>query len=184
MYDIFKPRGEVKYLITKLNLKEYIHNIEEEKQRLIEAKAKLSDNRCNDGKRKTFDLDIEGLNKKIRQAEDIMKEDGEEIYLSGSMFIMIDPEVVYLSSGNYEKYMCYNSQYLIQWEMIQYAIEHHFKRYNFYGITGNFDKNDKDYGMYEFKTGFNGVVEELIGEYTYPTSFMYYIIKGIHKFRK
>ncbi len=39
------------------------------------------------------------------------------------MFMMTDPEIVYLSSGNYEKYLMYNSQYLIQWEMIKYAIK-------------------------------------------------------------
>mgnify|MGYP000181730289 FL=1 len=55
---------------------------------------------------------------------------------------------------------------------------------NFYGITGNFDKNDKDYGIYEFKTGFNGYVEELIGEYVYPTSFVYYLMQLIHKIKK
>ena len=34
-----------------------------------------------------------------------------------------------------EKYMKeYNAQYLIQWHMIKYAIEHKYKTYNFYGI--------------------------------------------------
>ena len=99
------------------------------------------------------------------------------------MFVMTQPEVVYLSSGNYSKYMMFNSQYLIQWEMIKYAIEHGYKRYNFYGIPDNFDKNDKDYGIYAFKTGFNGCVEQLIGEYVLPTSIFYYVIEMIHKIR-
>ena len=100
------------------------------------------------------------------------------------MFILTQPEVIYLSSGNYEKYMFYNSQYLIQWEMIKYALHNNFKRYNFYGITGNFDKNDKDYGIYEFKTRFNGYVEELIGEYVMPVSWVYYVLNFIHKIKK
>jgi len=184
MYDLFKPRDEIKYLLTRLDLKKHIKMLEEDREKQLEEKNKLSDAKYNDGKRKAFDLAIEGINKRINQAEEIMKRDGEVINLSSSMFIMTDPEIIYLSSGNYEEYMCYNSQYLIQWEMIKYGIEHKFKRYNFYGITGNFDKNDKDYGIYEFKTGFNGFVEELIGEYTYPTSFMYHIMNLIHKIRK
>ena len=100
------------------------------------------------------------------------------------MFILTKPEVIYLSSGNYDEFMNFNAQYLIQWEMIKYAVNNKYDRYNFYGISGNFDKNDKDYGIYEFKTGFNGYVEELIGEYAYPTSFVYYIMKLIHKIRK
>ena len=99
------------------------------------------------------------------------------------MFIMTNPEVIYLSSGNYEEFMMHNSQYLIQWEMIKYAIENGFEKYNFYGIPATFDKNDKDYGIYGFKTGFNGYVEELIGEFEISTSPIYYLIKLIHKIK-
>ena len=112
------------------------------------------------------------------------KKYGNIITLSGSMFIMTDPEVIYLAGGNYEEFMHYNSQYLIQWEMIKYAMEHDYKRYNFYGIPSTFDKNDKDYGIYEFKTRFNGYVEQLIGEYAKPLSKEYYLINLIHKLKK
>ncbi len=181
MYDEFHPRGEVKYLLTSLNLKKHIKMLEEEKKEQIEAKNKLSDSRCNDGKRKEIDVTIDGLQKRIDQAEEFMVQEGEVIDLSAAMFIMVGDEIIYFAGANYEEYMYYNSQYLIQWEMIKYCLEHKYRRYNFYGITGNFDRNDKDYGMYEFKTRFGGYVEELIGEYTYPTSWIYYLIHSIHK---
>lgn len=184
MYDLFYPRGEIKYLLTKLDLVKHIKRLEEEKAKQQKEKDALSEAKYNDGKRKAYDLAISGIEKRIKQAEDIRKKDGDVINLSGSMFMLTDPEIIYLSSGNYEEYMFYNSQYLIQWEMIKYGIKHNFKRYNFYGITGNFDKNDKDYGIYEFKTGFNGYVEELIGEYVYPVSKEYYLFELIHKIRK
>ena len=114
-------------------------------------------------------------------ASEIEKEYGKEIILSGSMFMINKQEVLYLFSGNYEKFLVYNSQYLIQWEMIKYAIEHGMKRYNFYGIPNSLDKNSKDYGIYEFKTNFNGYVEELIGEYVLPTSIIYKIVNLIHR---
>lgn len=184
MYDLFYPRGEIKYLLTKLDLKKHIKMLEEDKEKQLAERDKLSDAKYNDGKRKAIDTAIAGIDKRISHAEDLIKKHGEVINLSSSMFIMTDPEIVYLSSGNYEEFMSYNSQYLIQWEMIKYGIKNGFKRYNFYGITGNFDKSDKDYGIYEFKTGFNGFVEELVGEFSYPTSFMYYIFKLIKKIRK
>ena len=113
-----------------------------------------------------------------------MEKTGKEtITLSGSQFMLTKPEVLYLNSGNYDEYMMFNSQYLIQWNMIKYAVEHGYKRYNFYGISGNFDRNDKDYGMYEFKTRFNGHVEELIGEYEMPIGFSYKIIKILSKIK-
>lgn len=184
MYDLFYSRGEIKYLLTRLDLKKHIEQLEKDKEKEQMDKEALGPAKYNDGKRKAHDLAISGIEKRIRQAEEIRKKDGDVINLSASMFMLTDPEVIYLSSGNYEEYMFYNSQYLIQWEMIKYAIKHKFKRYNFYGITGNFDKNDKDYGIYEFKTGFNGYVEELIGEYVYPTSPLYYLFDLIHKIKK
>lgn len=184
MYDLFYPRGEIKYLLTKLDLVKHIERLENDKEKEEKEKGALGPAKYNDGKRKAHDMAIAGIEKRIKQAEDIRAKDGDVINLSASMFMLTDPEVIYLSSGNYEEYMFYNSQYLIQWEMIKYGIEHGFKRYNFYGITGNFDKNDKDYGIYEFKTGFNGYVEELIGEYVYPTSFVYYLMQLIHKIKK
>ena len=114
-----------------------------------------------------------------------MKDTNKEIItLSGSMFIMIQPEIIYLSSGNYEQYMKFNSQYLLQWEMIKYGIKNNFKKHNFYGIPANINEKPADYGIYEFKRGFNGYVEELIGEYELPITWHYNLFKVIHKIRR
>jgi len=43
-----------------------------------------------------------------------------------------------------------------------------FPRFNFYGISGDFRKEAEDYGVYEFKRGFNGTVEELVGDFILP----------------
>ena len=59
--------------------------------------------------------------------------------------------------------------------MIKYGIKNNFKRYNFYGISGNFDTKDSQYGIYNFKRGFNGKVIELIGEFDLPTHPLYFI---------
>ena len=126
---------------------------------------------------------IESINKRIELAIKEEKEHGENITLAGSMFILTGKEVIYLAGGNHEEFLHYNSQYLIQWEMIKYAIENGYDRYNFYGIPNKLDENSKDYGVYKFKTGFNGYIEELIGEFEIKTSFVYYLIKLIHKIR-
>lgn len=56
--------------------------------------------------------------------------------------------------------------YLIQWEMIKWAIETKCTVYDFQGISGNLeDENDHLYGLYRFKRGFNGTVDELPGEF-------------------
>ena len=163
MYDLFHDTNEVKYFITELNLDKYISNLQKEIDEKEESLTKLSDAKYNEGKKKNIESEIDNLNKKIEEAETIKKDKKTNIIsLSGSMFMLIQPEVIYLSSGNYEEYMKFNGQYLIQWHLIKYGIKNGFKKHNFYGIPENINTHPKDYGIYEFKRGFNGYVEELI----------------------
>ncbi len=185
MYKLFHDKNQIKYLVTELNLKDYLKNLKAEKQQRKKELEKLNNAKYNEGKRKSLNQEIESFTKKINQTQEMIEKAGKnKIVLSGSMFIMIQPEIIYLSSGNYKEYLHFNSQYLIQWEMIKYGIKHHFKKYNFYGIPENINQKPKDYGIYEFKRGFNGYVEELIGEFELPIQKMYYVMKLIHNIRK
>ena len=181
MYNLFHEKNEVKFFITELNLKEYIERLKKEKEEKISS---LSDAKYNDGAKKNLAKEVESIEKRIKDAEEIRKEKKTDIItLSGSMFMLIQPEIIYLSSGNYEEFMKFNSQYLIQWELIKYGLENGFKKHNFYGIPENINTHPKDYGIYEFKRGFNGYVEELIGEYELPINWKYNLIKLIRKIR-
>ena len=86
------------------------------------------------------------------------------------MFLLSNNEIIYLASGSYDKFMNFFGQYAIQWNMIKYACDNKYLRYNFYGIMDVFNKKGKDYGVYKFKKGFNGQVEETLGEYYYITN--------------
>ena len=184
MYKLFHDKNEVKYFITELNLKEYVKRLKSEIKEKEEKINNLSDAKYNDGAKKNLTNEIDSLKKRIADSEDIIKEQGKDIItLSGSMFMLIQPEVIYLSSGNYEEFMKFNSQYLIQWELIKYGIENGFKKHNFYGIPENINTHPKDYGIYEFKRGFNGYVEELIGEWELPINWKYNLFKLIYKIK-
>ena len=185
MYKLFHDKNEVKYFITELDLNAYIKRLEEEKQEKKEKLNSLSDAKYNDGQKKNLTNEIASIDKRIIDSNKIKAESGKDVItLSGSMFMLIKPEVIYLSSGNYEEYMKFNSQYLIQWELIKYGIENGFKKHNFYGIPANINEHPKDYGIYEFKRGFNGVVEELIGEFALPITWHYNLFELIHKIKK
>lgn len=183
MFKIFK--NKIKFLITEIDLNE--NNIllkEELKNKEIELNQ-LSNAKYNNGKKNNIKNEIDSIKKKITYNNEIIeKTNGNNIIMSSSVFIIMKPEIVYLSSGNIEKFLKFNSQYALQWEMIKYAINNGFDKYNFYGIITYDDKNNKDYGIYEFKRGFNGNVEKLIGEYELPISKEYYFIKIIRKIKK
>lgn len=185
MYNLFYDKKQIKYYITELNLKKYIEKLEKEKLEKEEKIKSLSDAKYNEGQKKGLTNEIMSLEKRIKESTEIIRSKGKDVItLSGSMFIMIQPEIIYLSSGNYEEYMKFNSQYLIQWEMIKYGIKNNFKKHNFYGIPANINTHPKDYGIYEFKRGFNGYVEELIGEFELPITWHYSLFKLIHKIKK
>ena len=185
MYKLFHDKGEVKFFITELNLKNYISNLEKDIKEREDKLNSLSDAKYNEGAKKNLTNEIESLNKRIDDSKNIIKEKNTDVItLSGSMFMLIQPEVIYLSSGNYEEFLKFDSQYLIQWELIKYGIANKFKKHNFYGIPADINTHPKDYGIYEFKRGFNGYVEELIGEYELPITWHYHLMKLIHKIKK
>ena len=185
MYELFHDKGEVKYYVTELDLVKYEEKLKDDRKKSVEKLESLSAAKYNEGQKKNLENEIASFDKRIKEAEDIRNEKKTDVItLSGSMFMIIQPEIIYLSSGNYEEFLKFDSQYLIQWKMIQYGIKHGFKKHNFYGIPANINTHPKDYGIYEFKRGFNGIVEELIGEFELPITGHYYLMKFIHKIKK
>ena len=180
-YDLFKK--DVKYWMAELDIKEYQKILKAQRQ-IIEKtlQALEKDPKENKGRIKEAKVTIEGIDKKFEKAEKIRKEDGDVIRLSCGMFILSgNREIIYLIAGNAEKYLFLDAQYLIQWKIIEYAKKHNYKRYNFYGISGKFDKKDPSYGMYEFKKGFGGYVIELVGGFEMPIGATYYLKKALKK---
>ena len=83
-------------------------------------------------------------------------------------------EVLSLYGGSDAKLMQFQSAYTVHFEGIKYAVEKKYDKYNFYGITGDFRKENPLYGLYLFKKSFGGHVSELIGEFDYIISPFWY----------
>jgi lipid II:glycine glycyltransferase (peptidoglycan interpeptide bridge formation enzyme) len=73
---------------------------------------------------------------------------------------------IYGASDNAHRNVMPN--YLVQWEMIKWALETGCKVYDFQGVSGRTTQEDDPlYGLYRFKKGFNGQLDELCGEFDY-----------------
>lgn len=183
--DMFDAFGDlVTFKICELNCDVYINTLEEENKLFKSKLEELSDSASNKKKKEVMKKDIENNINKIHQVETLKQEKGNIIPLSAAMFMLYGDEIIYLFSGSYEEYMQYCGQYRLQWEIIKYAADHGYKRYNFYGIEDVFNPKGKDRGVYEFKQGFGGYVEELLGSFILPISKLnklYSIIKVIKK---
>jgi lipid II:glycine glycyltransferase (peptidoglycan interpeptide bridge formation enzyme) len=166
MYESFKD--QVVFYICEIDLDKYISHLKEENNVNQNKIDSLSDSPQNRNKKTSFKQEIDSNLKKITEAEELKKEKGSVMPLSCAMFILFGSEIVYLFSGSYDEYMNFCGQYRLQWEIISYACDQHYERYNFYGIKDLFNPQGKDYGVYEFKKGFSGYVEELLGTFVLP----------------
>ena len=106
----------------------------------------------------------------------IQKECGDKLPLTCGVFLLYGNEVTYLYGGSIDKYMKYLGPYYMQWEMIKLAINNGYEKYNFYGITGEFNEDSEMFGLFDFKRGFGAEVNELIGEFTLVVNKFYYVM--------
>ncbi len=83
--------------------------------------------------------------------------------LAAAMFVNDGKELIYLYSGSVRKLQKYGGAHLIQWQMLQEALKTGCQKYNFYGV-----RPIEGDGVYNFKLGFRGRVEELLGTFILP----------------
>lgn len=178
--EMYKSFGkDVRFLIAYLDVVKYKKQITEELDGYNKKYDKFYNKENNSAKE--VKKNIDSLTNRLNE---ISKYDEDMIPISASMFMLYGNEVIYLFSGNVDKYNNFYAQYLIQWIMIKYAVENKYKKYNFYGIKGDFSTGKNADGVYEFKKGFGGHVEELIGDFYLPINWFYYFNELVRKIRK
>ena len=87
-----------------------------------------------------------------------------------------------LTAGALPEYRAYQAPALLVHEgMLRLCVNStQPRRFNMYGITGVFnDPDDEGRGVLEFKQGFNGHAEELVGAFILPTSTIRYKLGDI-----
>ena len=178
LYNNFDKK-EIKFIIAELDTKTMLEDLEKEKETTENTIKKMKEQKSKEEKIKRHEDTLEKIKKQIEEVKELKEKYGDKIPASSGVFITYGDDVLYLFGGNKKEFMHFGTPYIVQWEMIKYGLDNNFKRYNFYGISGNFDKNDKDYGIYDFKKGFTGYVEELIGEYYLPINKFYYNLFNI-----
>ncbi|MDD3241475.1 MAG: peptidoglycan bridge formation glycyltransferase FemA/FemB family protein [Bacilli bacterium] len=198
MYSNLSKSGIIKILLAELDTVSLIESLNKEidelKKDYDDRKYKYDNgiNKMNidkfNLKQKEVTTNIERVNKKLDEVLTLQKENGEIITLGGILFLIHGGEVLSLVGGSYKKFMEYQSAYTIHWAGVKMAIEGNYDRYNFYGITGDFNPSNPLLGLYLFKKSFGGVVVELIGEFDLivnkPLYIGYKIAFGLYHFLK
>ena len=184
MWDCLHDDGILKILVAEINFNEFEKNTKEElkeneeelKNRIYKKEnniLKMNPKKYEQNNQKN-EKEIERLKKQLEKIKEYKKNYGEKKLLGGILFLIYGNEVLSLHGGTLDDVMQFQSAYTIHFAGIKYAVENHYKRYNFYGITGDFRKENPLYGLYLFKKSFGGHVVELIGEFDYIISPFWY----------
>ena len=102
------------------------------------------------------------------------------ILLSSYVLVSYGKEVIIMSGGSEEKYLNFGGSTLINWEMIRYAFENGYERYNFHG-TIETDQITKAKGNYHFKKNFGGNLQILLGSFIKNVNPILSLIKRIRR---
>lgn len=175
MWDNLHDSGILRILIAEIDFNEYEKNTSEE---LEQNKNELED-RINKKEKNLLKMNekkyeqsnkqnkeaIERLEGQLEKIKTLKEEHGEKAVLGGILFLVYGNEVLSLYGGSDEKLMQFQSAYIVHFAGVKMAVEENYKKYNFYGITGDFRKENPLYGLFLFKKSFGGHVAELIGEF-------------------
>lgn len=188
IYDVLNKDNLVKVLLVEINFKDLLEKTEKEYQELLAKIEKMKDNPKKQNQLKELENETKSFEKRINDLKEYKNKYGDTKIIAGGLYMLYGNQLVYLLGASYKEFMKYNSQYLLQWQMINYAKEHNYQTFNFYGIDGDFRKESKNYGLFDFKRGFGAEVVELIGEFDLvinkPMYTLYNIAFKTYKFLK
>lgn len=162
----------LKIVMASLCPEHLLDALRKEKEALDEEKAEIETKLAETPgsrkflKKQKVNEEAQQINaKKQAEALELKEKYGEEIHLACSLFTVYDNECVYYLSAAEDEFRNYFGPYAIQWYMMRWCLAHNVRRYNFYGISGVFKEDAEDYGVYEFKKGFGGRVEQMVGDF-------------------
>ncbi|MBQ7137075.1 MAG: peptidoglycan bridge formation glycyltransferase FemA/FemB family protein [Bacilli bacterium] len=188
MYNYFGDMMQIyiAYLDPKVYLDSSIELLkkEEENNKIIcEKMEKDNVGRKLINQKSTSDKLLEKYKKEVEEAERFKKDYPKGKDIGVLISVKSGLEYISLYSGILVEDKRFTPKYAMYNEHILDAYKFNIPYVNFYGISGIFDPKDENYGMYEFKKGFGGNVIELIGEFNYALSPLYYLYVLLRKIK-
>ena len=103
----------------------------------------------------------------------------ETVSLSGTLTLEYGGTSENVYAGMDENFRRYQPAILTWYETAQHAFDRGADWQNMGGI-----ENDLDGGLYHFKSKFNPMIEEFVGEFNLPTSLLYPLVNKAYQLRK
>lgn len=143
-------------------------------------KELLQDQELGKKQRKKLEEEVRQAEQELASMDDILRKYHKEEVIAGGLMIGYGDTVEMLYAGMNEDFRTFRPQYLTYMTQFSYAFEQGYRYVTMGGIEGTLED-----GLAKYKSNFNPIVNEFIGEFDLPVNrFLYALSEKAYELRK
>ena len=170
--------GQSYITLSRINLAQRLASLKEQLEK-NQAEASRFNEKTKPGKIDNNRQEKERLEEEIQFLHQELKGGQEIVSLSGTLTLEFGGTSENVYAGMDENFRRYQPAILTWYETAQHAFDRGATWQNMGGV-----ENQLDGGLYHFKSKFNPMIEEFVGEFNLPTSILYPLVNKAYQLRK
>ena len=170
--------GQSYITLSRINLAQRLASLKEQLEK-NQAEASRFNEKTKPGKVDNNLQEKERLEEEIQFLNQELKDSQEIVSLSGTLTLEFGGTSENVYAGMDENFRRYQPAILTWYETAQHAFDRGADWQNMGGV-----ENHLDGGLYHFKSKFNPMIEEFVGEFNLPTSILYPLVNKAYQLRK
>ena len=170
--------GQSYITLSRINLAQRLASLKEQLEK-NQAEASRFNEKTKPGKIDNNRQEKERLEEEIQFLHQALKAGQEIVSLSGTLTLEFGGTSENVYAGMDENFRRYQPAILTWYETAQHAFDRGATWQNMGGV-----ENQLDGGLYHFKSKFNPMIEEFVGEFNLPTSMLYPLVNKAYQLRK
>ena len=170
--------GQSYITLSRINLAQRLASLKEQLEK-NQAEASRFNEKTKPGKIDNNRQEKERLEEEIQFLLQELKAGQEIVSLSGTLTLEFGGTSENVYAGMDENFRRYQPAILTWYETAQHAFDRGADWQNMGGV-----ENHLDGGLYHFKSKFNPMIEEFVGEFNLPTSMLYPLVNKAYQLRK
>ena len=170
--------GQSYITLSRINLAQRLASLKEQLEK-NQAEASRFNEKTKPGKIDNNRQEKERLEEEIQFLQQELKAGQEIVSLSGTLTLEFGGTSENVYAGMDENFRRYQPAILTWYETAQHAFDRGATWQNMGGV-----ENQLDGGLYHFKSKFNPMIEEFVGEFNLQTSMLYPLVNKAYQLRK
>lgn len=170
--------GQSYITLSRINLAQRLASLKEQLEK-NQAEASRFNEKTKPGKIDNNRQEKERLEEEIQFLNQELKAGQEIVSLSGTLTLEFGGTSENVYAGMDENFRRFQPAILTWYETAQHAFDRGADWQNMGGV-----ENHLDGGLYHFKSKFNPMIEEFVGEFNLPTSILYPLVNKAYQLRK